>query len=42
MKRAHIPGIWSGNMIIEMTFMRYDEGPGGIIGNTLKSDKTPP
>ena len=28
-------GIWS-NMMIETTYMRYDKGPGGIIGVTTK------
>ncbi|KAG0714324.1 hypothetical protein GWK47_014367 [Chionoecetes opilio] len=37
----HIPGIWNGiwsDMYIEITFMRYGHGKGGIIGITLKPE----
>ena len=37
----HVPGLWNGiwsDMYIEMTFMRYGHGPGGIIGITLKTE----
>ena len=37
----HVPGLWNGiwsDMYIETTFMRYGQGPGGIIGITLKPE----
>ena len=37
----HVPGLWNGiwsDMFIEITFMRYGNGPGGIIGITVKPE----
>ena len=35
----HNPGVWNGilsDIVIEITFMRYGKGPGGLVGVTLK------